>query len=60
MVDFLYDDLDPFFPVAASEGDKKTENEDVYDDTIPGQVVVTIDAEDALIFLWVTPSFPPP
>lgn len=40
MVDFLYDDLDPFFPVAASEGDKKTENEDVYDDTIPGQVVV--------------------
>ena len=39
MVDFLYDDLDPFFPVAGSEGDDKTENEEVYNDTVPGQVM---------------------
>lgn len=38
MVDFLYDDLDPFFPVAASEGDDQTENEELYNGTVPGQV----------------------
>lgn len=38
MVDFLYDDLDPFFPVAGSEGDDKTENEEVYNGAVLGQV----------------------
>lgn len=48
MVDFLYGDLDPFFPVAAAEGDNETENEDVYSDTVSGQVVIAIPRKCSL------------
>lgn len=41
MVDYLYDDLDPFFPVADPEQENAEENGNVYNNTVQVDLTAT-------------------